>query len=210
MHHRIACSLLPLGLGRTLIASPHVDGFSISRIDPNNESVSLLPLGNVECTRASIIGRVGPPDARLDVRWRASLTFYGKRFDDFAGDDPNWVLRRRIATSPLSRNLRQIARDSQFALTGSYYSVFRAILTTTAGLPVVLFSSTPGAPDSLPVMLLTLRSAGIAKRFADLLQRLMKIEREAQPASAPVSVDGIAVDELSAEDAERYFGPPTA
>lgn len=207
MHHRIARSLLPWGLGRTLIASPQVDGFSISCIDPKCEDVSPLPLGDVACTPASIIGRVGPPDTRLDVRWRGSLTFYGKRFDDFSREDPHWVLRRRIAISPLSSNLQQITRDNQFALTGSYYAVFKAILTTAAGLPVVLFSATPGAPDSLPVMLITLRSTGMAKRFADLLQRLMTVERAVQPPPASARVDGIDVDERSAEDAEHYFGP---
>ncbi len=206
MHHGIARGLLPLGLGRTLIASPQIDGFSLSRIDPKDEGLRLMPLGTVACTRASLIGRVGPPDARLDVRWRSSLTFYGKRFDEFASEDPNCVLRRRIAASPLSRNVRQITRDEQFALTGSYYAVFRAILKSTHGLPVVLLSSTPGAPDSLPVMLLHLRNAAMARRFADLLQRLMRFERAAEPQSDAVTVDGIEVDELSADDVNRYFG----
>lgn len=204
MIHRIANSLLPLGLSRTLLATPTDQGFILALADGKRTELTLIPLGTVACTRAAIIGRVGPPDAHLDVRWRTSLTFYGKRFDEFSGQDPNWVLRRRIAVSPLSRNIRQITRDDQFALTGSYYAIFRAILNSRQGLPVILLRTMPGAVDSLPVALLNVRGARMAKHFSDLLRRLMTPERAAEVPAAPEVVDGIEVDELSAEDAMQY------
>lgn len=206
MFHHVANSLLPLGLSRTLLATPTDQGFSIAHADRKRKDLVLVPLGVAACTRAAIIGRVGPPDIHLDVRWKASLTFYGKRFDEFSVQDRDWVLRRQIATSPLSRNIRQLARDDQFALTGSYYAIFRAILNSRQGLPVVLLRTMPSTQDSLPVALLNLRDSRLAKHFADLLRRFLTPEPVEEPLSPPTVIDGLEVAELSQEEALQYFG----
>jgi hypothetical protein len=207
MVHHVANSLLPLGLSRTLLATPTDQGFSIAHADRNRTDLALVPLGVVACTRAAIIGRVGPPDTHLDVRWRASLTFYGKRFDEFSAQDRDWVLRRQIATSPLSSNIRQIARDDQFALTGSYYAIFRAILNLRQGLPVVLLRTMPSTQDSLPVALLNFRDSRLAHHFAELSRRFLAPEAAEEALLPPAAIDGLEVAELSEEDALRYFGP---
>lgn len=75
---------------------------------------------------------------------------------------------------------------------------------------MVLLSTTPGAPDSLPVLLLTLARADLARQFEGLLLRLMTpvgtVLEQAQRPASPVTVDGIDVAELAPEEAELYFG----
>ena len=205
MPHRVASLLLPLGLARTLIATPKDQGFSVARVNSKRTELDLIPLGTVECSRATVIGRVGPPDPRLGMRWYNSLTFYGKRFDAFSKEDPNCTLRRRIAAAPLWKNLSQVTRDDQFALTGSYYSVFREILQSRRGLPLVLFAQDRLNLDSLPVLLLNLRNPRLAERFADLARRLLTPEEPAPGPVLPVVADGIEVGDVSPEDVEKYF-----
>ena len=139
------------------------------------------------------------------MRWYNSLTFYGKRFDAFSKEDPNCTLRRRIAAAPLWKNLSQVTRDDQFALTGSYYSVFREILQSRRGLPLVLFAQDRLNLDSLPVLLLNLRNPRLAERFADLARRLLTPEEPAPGPVLPVVADGIEVGDVSPEDVEKYF-----
>ena len=151
------------------------------------------------------IGQVGPPDPRLGVRWHNSMTFYDKRFDEFSKEDPNGTLRRRTAAASLWKNLSQFARDDQFALTGSNYSVFREILQSRCGLPLVLFAEDRSNPDSLPVLLLNLRNARLAECFADLARRLLTPEEPAPGPVPPLAADGIEVGDVSPANVEKYF-----
>ena len=96
-------------------------------------------------------------------------------------------------------------RDDQFALTGSYYSVFREILQSRRGLPLVLFAQDCLHLDSLPVLLLNLRNARLAERFADLARSLLTPEEPAPGPVPPVVADGIEVGDVSPEDVEKYF-----
>ncbi|MBX9605743.1 MAG: hypothetical protein K2Y51_05940 [Gammaproteobacteria bacterium] len=206
MLHQVTRSLLPLGLARTLLLSPKDQGFLIAQVNDEPNHPSLSPLGVVGPSRARAIGRVGPPDVRLDARWQKSLTFYGKRFDDYGPSDPDWRLRRRIAAAPLARNLEQLGRDEDYALTGSYYAIFRSILAKTGAVPFVLLMPLPRMPNSLPVMLVEFASPRAARHYGDLLRKLMGSGPAPDRPAPPIKVDGIEVEELSDEEAAAYFG----
>ncbi|MGE0860863.1 MAG: hypothetical protein AB7I01_14715 [Gammaproteobacteria bacterium] len=206
MLHHVTSSLLPLGLARTLLLAPKDQGFLIAQVNDERPTPALSPLGVIGPSRARVIGRVGPPDVHLDARWHNSLTFYGKRFDDYGPSDPDWRLRRRIAAAPLAQNLEQLGRDKEYALTGSYYAIFRSIISRTGAVPFVLLMPLPRVPNSLPVVLVEFTSVRAARHYGDLLQKLMgRAPAPAAPAP-PIKVDGIEVEELSAEEAAKYFG----
>ncbi len=207
MLHHVTSSLLPLGLARTLLLSPKDQGFLIAQVNDERPQPALSPLGVIGPSRARVIGRVGPPDVHLDARWHNSLTFYGKRFDDYGPSDPDWRLRRRIAAAPLARNLEQLGRDEEYALTGSYYAIFRSIISKTGAVPFVLLMPLARMPNSLPVVLVEFASPHVARHYGDMLQKLMGQAPAPVAPTPPIKVDGIEVEELSAEEAAKYFGP---
>ena len=209
MQMRIANSLVPWGLDRTLIATQTEHGFAVSRVSGGSSPLALNSVEEIIPSRISIIGRVGPPDPNLCVVWSQSMTFYGNWFDEIAPKDPTHLYRRKVASSSRTMTLSQMKRDDQYALTGSYYFSFRAVMETKRKIPLVLLSDSLRYQMSLPVVLFDIENENLASTLEVLLFQLLKREGEGSetPQERPVD-SGIQVDELPLEDFEKYFPDP--
>jgi len=218
IHHSIVRSLLPYGLDRTLLARPDDGGYTVNRLVRAAQPYACRALAALTTIRVQVIGRIGPPDPRLGLAWSRSLTFYGQRFDAMARSDPEFGLRRKIAAASDSVHTRQLARDDHYAIVGSYYSAFRTIMSVKRRTPLVLLSDTLSTLASFPVVLVDLDDRQLAGDLATSLRLLLRnrggvpapaVDAPAFQRGAAVD-DGIEVEELSAEDFEKYFAAPRA
>lgn len=206
IHADIARSLLPFGLGKTLLVEPFARGFSVHRLLGGNGALACRALAAMEVGHIEVIGRVGLPDPRLGLAWTRSMTFYGRRFDAIASVDPHYGLRRKLAAQSDDVIRRQIARDDLYPVIGSYYSAFRTIIQVKRRTPFVLLSGTLRAASSFPVVLLDCTDRQLADSLATSLRLILRNGAEEDVVERQSHKDtGIDVVELPAEEFEKYF-----
>ena len=194
----VARQLEPLGLRRTLIAVRREDRYNVSRITRIAETVELTPVGSFTSDHVPQIGRVGIPDPQLGISWTASMPFYGKWFDHIAETDVGYHLRRNISSLSQQRMLEQVSRDEQYALIGSYYSVFRTIMAAKRRIPLVLIDDVFLPLISFPVVLPRIDDPDLGQMLHDVLFRMLRPDSPTatgQITDAP-DVAGIEVEEL--------------
>ena len=193
----VAKRLDPLGLRKTLIVVKKADRYAVSRINRIDHTLDLTPVGSFTADHLPQIGRVGIPDPQLVIPWTKSMAFYGKWFDYIGRTDAANHLRRQITSLPRERMLAQIARDEQYALIGSYYSVFRTIMDAKRRVPLILIDDTFLALGSFPVVLPLLHDAYLEQTLFDVLRSLLRLYRSTSPSqnTGPPGVGGIEVDE---------------
>ncbi len=206
IHVDIARSLLPFGLGKTLLVEPFERGFSVHRLLGCNGELACRALASMEVGHIEVIGRVGLPDPRLGLAWTRSMTFYGRRFDAVASADPHYGLRRKLAAQSDDAIRRQIARDDLYPVIGSYYSAFRNIIQVKRRTPFVLLSGTLSAATSFPVVLLDCTDRQLANTLATSLRLILRNGGDEEVAERRSHhATGIDVVELPEEEFEKYF-----
>ena len=197
---RQAMPLLEIGLLNTLVATKRDDGFAISRLRLLDRKLTAESLAVLPDTDATLIGRVGKPDPAFNFPWPKTLTFYGKWFDDLATVDPSCALRKKIAQMPRATQISQVQKDEKFALVGTYYSVFQAIIDCKRRVPLILLGNTLRDESGLPVVLPSASHARFHKDMQAVLSVMLKIEREIDVIQ---DENGIAVTEISADEMPR-------
>ena len=195
--------LASLGLRKTLIAVQSTDGYAVSRIKKMESTVEFTRLGIFSSEQVPVIGRVGIPDPQLGVSWKDTMTFYGKWFDELGETDAGYHLRKSISSLSHKRLLEQIERDDQYALVGSYYAVFRTIMEVKRRIPLVLIDNTHLSLASFRVILPTINDEALEEKLRVVLSTMLKADTRVQ--SEPDGVDGIEVDEVSADDIGAHF-----
>ena len=195
--------LASLGLRKTLIAVQSTDGYAVSRIKKMESTVEFTRLGIFSSEQVPVIGRVGIPDPQLGVSWKDTMTFYGKWFDELGETDAGYHLRKSISSLSHKRLLEQIERDDQYALVGSYYAVFRTIMEVKRRIPLVLIDNTHLSLASFRVILPTINDEALEEKLRVALSTMLKADTRVQ--SEPDGVDGIEVDEVSADDIGAHF-----
>lgn len=192
----VARELSTQGLRKTLIAVRSAGRYAVSRIRGIGEQVDIESLGSFESPAAPAIGRVGIPDPQLGVSWQDTLTFYGHWFDQLGETDAGYHLRRNISGLSRSRLLEQIQRDDQYALVGSYYSVFQTIMDVKRRVPLVLLNDTYLELTSFPVILPKIADEPLAERLRNVLHVMLKADDTVppRPRDGPAA-DGIVVEE---------------
>lgn len=198
----VAKRLTKLGLLKALIAVERPSGYAVSQIKKIDSSVDLTQLGSFSSEQVPVIGRVGIPDPQLGVSWKDTMTFYGKWFDELGETDAGYHLRRNISSLSLDHLLDQIKRDDQYALVGTYYSVFETVMHVKKRVPLVLIDDTHLGLTSFSVVLPKIDDEGLGKRLMGVLRVMLKADSGvgSDPAGESERVDGIEVDELSADD----------
>ena len=135
------------------------------------------------------------------------MPFYGKWFDDIGETDPGYRIRKNISSLSHESQLAQIGRDEQYALVGSFYSVFQTIMEVKRRVPLVLIDDTYLSLVSFPVILPKIDDKDFENELLDVLRRLIRRDTASQndPAIQSAGVDGIEVDEISADDIDTYL-----
>ena len=192
---------------KTLIAVDGISGYTVSRIRKIDSSVELTSLGSFSSEHVPVIGRGGVPDPQLGITWKNSMPFYGKWFDDIGETDPGYRIRKNISSLSHESQLAQIGRDEQYALVGSFYSVFQTIMEVKRRVPLVLIDDTYLSLVSFPVILPKIDDKDFENELLDVLRRLIRRDTASQndPAIQSAGVDGIEVDEISADDIDTYL-----
>lgn len=205
----VANRLADLGLRKTLIVVKGDSGYAVSRIRKLDSSVELTPMGSFSSEHVPVIGRVGIPHPQLGIFWKNSMSFYGKWFDNVGDTDAGYRVRRNISSLSHKRQLEQIGRDDQYALVGSYYSVFQTIMDVKRRVPLVLIDDTYLSLVSFPVVLPKIEDKEFEKELLDVLRRLLRPDKPdySDPAIQSAGIDGIEVDEISTDDIDTYFPP---
>lgn len=184
-------TLVPYGIRRVLLATAHADRLAVYRVANADGRLTLAKQGEIDGRGAELIGRVGAPDPRLQLRWQASLTFYGRWFDELESVDPKGALRRKIADAPQETLLTQLERDERYAVVGTYYATFRAILDCKHRLPLVLLDPRLLERSSLPVLLAAAQSEPLERMLRARLYDLTRPE-----VAGEALVDGIHIEDL--------------
>jgi hypothetical protein len=202
----LAKKLLSYGLHKTLIGVPANTDLSINRIALVNGKPTLSRVGAVRMFPLSAIGRVALPDPALDIPWTHSLTFYGRRFDNYKTSDPTGVVRKKIASASKAMTLIQIRRDDDYAITGSFYNVFQEIMEAKEQVPLVLWTHALTNIDSFPVILIDTHTDTMDIDYAAILRMMLKQDPPPVQVTMPTIVGGLEVEEISAEEFNKYFG----
>lgn len=189
--------LEPLGLRNTLIATRNGDAYTISRLRRVSPTIDLISLGDFSSHDVPSIGRVGIPDPEAAFPWQKSMAFYGKWFEQIAESKLQQQLYLNVSRIRHQKMLEQIRRDNQFAVVGSYYSVFRAIMETKARVPLVLIDGSGLSQNSFPVILPLLADATFEQLLRDVLKRMLRHYPVVAPSGELVSAytHGIEVHE---------------
>ena len=132
----LAKKLFPYGLHKTLIGVPANTDLSINRLAMVDGKPTLSRVGAVRMFPLLAIGRLALPDPVLDIPWTNSLTFYGRRFDNYRTNDPTGTVQKKIVAASKAMTLMQIRRDDDYAITGSFYSVFKDIMEAKEQVPL--------------------------------------------------------------------------
>lgn len=169
-------TLVPFGICRVLLATEREGRLTVYRVAGANGRLTMANQGEIDGLGAELIGRVGAPDPALNFCWRDSLTFYGRWFDELESVDPNGALRRKIADSPQETLLTQLARDDRYAVVGTYYATFRAILDIKRRLPLVLADAQVLNRSSLPVILAAAQNEPLERTLRARLYDLTRPE----------------------------------
>jgi hypothetical protein len=203
----VAKSLSELGLRKTLIAVKSSSGYAVSRIKKIDSGVELTSQGSFSSDKVSLIGRVGIPDPQLGVAWKNSMPFYGKWFDELGETDAGYHLRRNISSLSPESLLEQIERDDQYALVGSYYTVFQTIMKVKRRVPLVLIDDTYLSLISFPVVLAKIEDTAFEEKLMNVLSVMLKADAPVRRDTAvePAACSGIEVDEISADDIGTYL-----
>ena len=193
----VAQRLDSLGLRKTLIVVKKADHYAVSRINRIDRTLDLTPIGSFTADHLPRIGRVGIPDPQLAIPWTTSMAFYGKWFDYIGGTGAANHLLRQITSLPREKILAQVTRDDQYAIIGSYYSVFRAIMDAKRRVPLILIDDTFLSLASFPVVLPILQDSYFEQTLFDVLRSLLRLYRSTPPRQepGPRRVEGIEVDE---------------
>jgi CTP synthase (UTP-ammonia lyase) len=199
--------LAQIGLLKTLIAVKSDRGYAVSRIKRIDETIELKRLGVFSSEQIPVIGRVGIPDPQLGVSWQDTMTFYGNWFDELGGTDAGYHLRKSISSISHERLLEQIKRDDEYALVGSYYAVFRTVMDVKRRVPLVLVDDTLLSLTSFPVILPAIGDVGLDEKLQGVLRVMLKADTRAQSEAQDdeARIDGIEVDEVSAEDLAKHL-----
>ena len=171
----VAQRLEPLGLRKTLIAVRRDDTFTVSRIRQITPTVDLVSLGEFTSSDVPHIGRVGISDPAVDFPWHNSMAFYGKWFDRIGESKLKQQVYQNVPRISHQKMLEQIQRDNQYAVVGSYYSVFHMIIEAKGRVPLVLIDDTALPVLSFPVLLPALTDAGFEQMLRELLKRMLRL-----------------------------------
>jgi len=182
----IAKFLEPLGLRNTLVVLQERDRYTVNRLKSLGQRPDLVCIGRLQSSDFVRIGRIGPPDPNLPISWTNSLSFYGRWFDRRASVQ----IRARLCSVPHKTMLGQVARDDDYALIGSYYSVFQTIMDVKQRVPLVLIDDRYLSISSFPVVFAHAGDAEVERECFATLRRMLKL----YPVAAPLS-DGIIVEE---------------
>ncbi|GEM_PF-3108380 len=193
----VAERLVALGLGNTLVAVQRGGEYTVSRIKTKGDGVRLTAQGTFNTEHIPIIGRIGLPDPVLGIPWKNSLAFYGKWFDAIGETDPGYRIRKNISSLSHQAQLEQIGRDEQYALVGSYYSVFQTVMNVKGRVPLVLIDDTYLELVSFPVVLPLIADSEFEQKLLDMLGFMMRPDNSATAERAPdhLSLDGFEVDD---------------
>ncbi|MGE3848564.1 MAG: hypothetical protein AB7I01_16920 [Gammaproteobacteria bacterium] len=183
-HTELLYTLAPIGLERTLIATERPTGLAVHRVTRNGGKYRLEPLGALRPQRFAAIGRVAAPEALLRMPWRDALTFYGRWYDELASADRSYRLRRKIAQVPRETQVAQLLRDDKYALVGTYYAVFQAIMAAKQRVPLVLLNSSFLEEKSFPVLLPREAEDPLYRDLETLLSGMLKPEHEREAREA--------------------------
>ena len=187
-HTELLYTLAPIGLERTLIATERPSGLAVHRVARDGDKYRLEPLGALMPQRFAAIGRVAAPEALLRIPWRDSLTFYGRWYDELASADRSYRLRRKIAQVPRETQVAQLLRDDKYALVGTYYAVFQAIMEAKQRVPLVLLNASFLEERSFPVVLPRERQDPLYRELQSLLTGMLKPEHEREAREAARAV----------------------
>jgi hypothetical protein len=192
----VAKRLAPLGLLNTLITVKRADQYDVSRIKTVDDTVELNAVGSFSSDHVPAIGRIGIPDPVLGVAWKNSMAFYGKWFDNIGETDPGYRLRTNISSLSHNTQLEQIGRDDQYALVGSYYSVFQTVMNVKGRVPLVLIDDTHISLVSFPVVLPRIEDDMFEKKLLDMLGFMLRPDQSNSRAREPdpLGLDGFEVD----------------
>ena len=192
----VAKRLAPLGLLNTLIAVKRADQYAVSRIKAVDETVELNAVGSFSSDHVPAIGRIGSPDPVLGTQWKNSLAFYGKWFDFIGETDPGYRLRKNISSLSHKTQLEQISRDDQYALVGSYYSVFQTVMNVKRRVPLVLIDDTHISLISFPVVLPRIEDKAFEQKLLDMLGFMLRPDKSnsSDREPDPLGLDGFEVD----------------
>ena len=186
----VAQRLDPLGLRTTLVAIKKDDIYTISRIRQITPTVELLALGEFSSDHVPCTGRVGISDPQIDFPWKNSMAFYGKWFDRISESRLKHQVYRNTPRICHQQMLEQIRRDNQYAVVGSYYSIFRTIIEAKRHVPLVLIDDSLLALPSFPVLLPSIVDRALEERLLNVLHRMLRLyptiarSRVAEPPNA--------------------------
>lgn len=193
----VAQRLVPLGLRTTLIAMKNRDVYSISRIKQITPTVELTVFGEFRSNQVPCIGRVGIPDPGVGFPWKNSMAFYGKWFDNIRESSLAEQVYRNTPKIAHQKMLEQIQRDDQYAVVGSYYSVFRTIIDAKRRVPLVFIDDSVLSLSSFPVLLPNIADGDFEKMLLEVLYRMLRLYPSiGRPRDlGSLGVDGIKVEE---------------
>jgi hypothetical protein len=193
----VANLLDPLGLRSTLIAIRKHGVYTVSRIRRITPQVDLVTLGEFSSEQVPCIGRVGIADPAVDFPWKNSMAFYGKWFDQRRESTLKQQVYRNCPRISHDKMLDQIRRDDEYAVVGSYYSVFRTIIEAKRRVPLVLIDDAVLSLASFPVLLPTIGDADFEQLLLGVLNRMLRLyPAVVRPLEdGPPGVDGIEVEE---------------
>ena len=198
-------ALLRVGLKDTILAIREGKVFSANTFKTEAGRTRLVRQATIVDSNPPVIGRVGLPEAALGIAWGKSMTFYGRWFDDLAWSDPDYTLRKNIIALSREKLLKQIPRDDDFGVVGSYYAVFPKIMDAKHRVPLVLYDDSLLSIDSFPVILPNIEDTMLQSRLARRLSLLLTQGQPRTEEKDKTQEKGIKVDEMSAEDVAKYF-----
>jgi hypothetical protein len=170
----VARQLEPFGLRQVLVAVERPKVYDVSRIRSLGDPVDLQTLFSVAADEVPVIGRVTLPDPESGLPFRNSMPFYGRWFDRIGRHDTAFALRRKLAGQSPQMMIDQLRRDDDYAIAGSYYCEFRAIMAAKQRPPLVLIDDAFLALRSFPVVLPRLTDRIVADNLIGVLNLLLR------------------------------------
>jgi hypothetical protein len=180
--------LASLGLRTTLNATRKDDIYSISRIRQISPTLELLAVGEFRANHVHCIGRVGIPEPGLSFPWKNSMAFYGKWFDRIQQSSLTEQVYRNTARISREKMLEQIQRDDQYAVVGSYYSVFRTVMEAKQHVPLVFIDDSVLTLSSFPVLLPNIPDLDFENTLIQVLCRMIRL----YPDVTPIQQNGVS------------------
>ena len=170
----VAERLAETGLLQVLLLSIRDGRGKVSRLRRRADELSLVGMGEFDCDKPLLIGRVGIPDPQLGVAFEHVMPFYGKWFDDIGETDAGYHIRRNISQLNRERLAEQIKRDDQYAVVGPHTVIFEIIMDIKQRVPMVLVDDRYLSLTSFPVVLPAIDDAGLAAKLRGVLHVMLK------------------------------------